>query len=75
MIGTSDPYLQRFLALARRGKSPDASSGEKICHKLALAIIDGTPRLDSTAIHGLKEFIDLASSMPNAAEDLLRGHV
>lgn len=54
--------FDHFLRLATKGRHPGASGGEKRAARLAAAVLDHAPGLDSDATAGLKMFLDLAQS-------------
>lgn len=62
-----------FLDLAKRGKHPGASSGEKRARRLALAILDNLPGLDDKAITGLVHFMGEAQMRPETARTSIDG--
>lgn len=63
--------LEHFMRLAKRGAHGGASGGEKRAFRLAKAVADDVPGLDSQATEGLIEFIKAASHGPQEANDLI----
>lgn len=65
------PELNHFLALARRGRQPAASGGERRAAALAECIVENVPGLDATALDGLLEFVVLVRGRPSTMRDAL----
>lgn len=65
--------FQHFLRLARRGRFPACSSGERAAYKIAMAVIDHCPSLDESACEGLCEFLRRVPLAPMQARELIGG--
>lgn len=65
--------LNHFLRLARRGQWPASSGGEHRANNLAKCLIENLPGLDSLAIEGMCDFIEICITQPTVARDLLEG--
>lgn len=64
--------LDHFLSLAYRGRYAGASSGEKSALKLAKSIVTTVSSMDTTALAGAVEFLQLAKDHPQEAADLMK---
>jgi hypothetical protein len=60
-----------FIRLARKGKHPGASSGEKHAHRLAMAVLDSIDILDDRAVEGLIDFIHYSKGAPETVRSLV----
>lgn len=58
--------------LIQQGRRVGASSGEKRARRIALSLCENLPGLDSEAVQGLHEFIDLLLSKPTTVRDMIR---
>lgn len=68
-----DKALEHFLRIARRGKYPAASGGERRAAKLAKAILEHVPGLDDLALDGMAEFAQYVKMFPQSARELIEG--
>jgi hypothetical protein len=64
--------LSHFVTLARRGEHPGASGGEGRAARLAAAVLEDLPGLDTNAIDGFLEFIRLLRGSYTEARRLLQ---
>jgi len=63
--------LKRFLELARQGRQPGSSGGERRAARLAHQVAEDVPGLDQGAVDGLLELVSLAHRNPSTAGDLV----
>lgn len=63
--------LEHFIQLSQRGKHPGSSGGEKMCRRIALALLAGVPSLDFEAINGIVEFIGEMERRPMTMRERL----
>jgi len=63
--------LKRFLDLARQGRQPGSSGGERRAARLAHQVAEDVPGLDQGAVAGLLELVSLAHRNPSTAGDLV----
>ena len=72
-MSTTDTYqhIKHFVRLARRGKHPGASGGERRAAKLAEAVLEYVPGMDCSAVAGLHEFIAGCAASYSAARELI----
>lgn len=61
--------LKHFLRLAKRGKHPGASGGEKRAYQLAVAVLHNVSGMDGQATIGLIEFIEAVQEAPMSMQD------
>lgn len=64
--------LDHFLTLARRGQHPGASDAEQQATRLAKAILDNSPGLDSQARYGAAQIIEHAAAEPETLREVMR---
>ncbi len=65
--------MHHFLDLAQSGRdNPGASTYEKHAARLAAAVIELVPGMDSEAVCGVRKFIHLAAGNPDAARELIK---
>lgn len=67
--------LKHLLTLARRGKLPGSSRGEKQARALVLAILNNAIGLDSEATNGLPVLLRLVQASPQTGVELVREQI
>lgn len=67
--------LNHLLTIARRGKSPGSSTGEKQCRALVLAILDNVVGLDGSATNGVPALIRLVQASPQDGVSMVRARI
>lgn len=68
--------IAHFLDCARRGQHPCASGGEKRCNRIAKALLENTPGLDDSNLHGIALYALFAARDHAKAQAWLdNGHI